>query len=452
MHKVANQRFGKTDVRYWEKRIYLPRTQVSEATYLTKNYAVQIQFKKRRRTFTLGTANKAVAAARAKDIFLTLRAQGWEAFDEAELESHPSVEESPDGNFSSLTLGEYIQEASALADVSSRTLEDYARALRRIVGDIAKISKSSKRFDYRRGGRDAWLKKVDAIELSSLTSAAIQKWKLQYAKTNGGDPERDKAARNSANAYLRLARSLFSEKKVLRHLNPDVKNRMPSPLPFQGVEFFPRSSTRYVSRIDAEEIIVAARDELGATLLEKRGSEGELGTTSEERQFLILVLALCAGLRRNEIDKLLWSQVDLARGQVGIYPTKYLKPKSEDSTGVVDLDPEVIVYLEAAQNRSDSPFVIESLREPVVNASYSCCRAADDFVSLYRWLRAKGVDDRKPLHALRKEFGSVICQKHGLYIASRALRHADLGVTASFYIDKKVPVCSGIGSALKSNE
>jgi hypothetical protein len=40
------------------------------------------------------------------------------------------------------------------------------------------------------------------------------------------------------------------------------------------------------------------------------------------------------------------------------------------------------------------------------------------------------VGGKRPLHALRKEFGSQICDKHGIYAASRALRHSDVGATA----------------------
>jgi integrase len=52
------------------------------------------------------------------------------------------------------------------------------------------------------------------------------------------------------------------------------------------------------------------------------------------------------------------------------------------------------------------------------------------------------------LHTLRKEFGSIIAAEHGIYAASRLLRHADITTTAQYYLDKKKRVTSGLGGLL----
>jgi len=62
--------------------------------------------------------------------------------------------------------------------------------------------------------------------------------------------------------------------------------------------------------------------------------------------------------------------------------------------------------------------------------------------------REKGVKSRTPLHTLRKEFGSQICDREGIYAASRALRHADIAITSEHYVDKKKRVVSGLGHLL----
>jgi hypothetical protein len=41
-----------------------------------------------------------------------------------------------------------------------------------------------------------------------------------------------------------------------------------------------------------------------------------------------------------------------------------------------------------------------------------------------------------------------VCDRHGLYAASRALRHATPAITAAHYLDKKSRVTSGLGAAL----
>ena len=73
---------------------------------------------------------------------------------------------------------------------------------------------------------------------------------------------------------------------------------LPNPLPFEGVDFEPRQTMRYHSSIDPLALILVARQELG---------EGE-GDKLE--QYKVFLLSLCAGLRRNEIDKLEWSAFD----------------------------------------------------------------------------------------------------------------------------------------------
>ena len=41
-----------------------------------------------------------------------------------------------------------------------------------------------------------------------------------------------------------------------------------------------------------------------------------------------------------------------------------------------------------------------------------------------------------------------MCDRHDIYAASRALRHASVAVTAAHYVDKKSKVTSGLGAAL----
>jgi hypothetical protein len=41
-------------------------------------------------------------------------------------------------------------------------------------------------------------------------------------------------------------------------------------------------------------------------------------------------------------------------------------------------------------------------------------------------------------------YGSQVCDRHGIYAASRAPRHASVAVTAAHYVDKKSKVTSGL--------
>ena len=188
---------------------------------------------------------------------------------------------------------------------------------------------------------------------------------------------------------------------------------------------------RYRSRVDIQRLIRAAQDEL---------------TTEELKIFL---LATMAGLRRNEIDKLEWQAFRWIESAIRIEATRYFHPKSEDSLGDVEVDREFLAVFRQFQLRAKTTFVVESTIAPRPDATYSHYRCQRHFEDLSAWLRKNGVTGNMPLHTLRKEFGSQICAKHGIYAASRALRHADIAITSQHYIDRRQPAPVGLGDLLK---
>jgi hypothetical protein len=67
---------------------------------------------------------------------------------------------------------------------------------------------------------------------------------------------------------------------------------------------------------------------------------------------------------------------------------------------------------------------------------------------LIDWLRKNGVNGKRPMHTMRKEVGSVIASRDGIFAASRFLRHSDIRITSRLYADSKKPVSSGLGALL----
>ena len=65
-----------------------------------------------------------------------------------------------------------------------------------------------------------------------------------------------------------------------------------------------------------------------------------------------------------------------------------------------------------------------------------------------QWLRRQGVSAPKPLHLLRKEFGSLIAASADLLTASRQLRHGSLAVTAAIYVESRRKASPAIGQML----
>ena len=425
-------KWPKTDSRYWLEKIFKPWIVENGERRQSKHYTARIQWQGKRVAFPLLSPNAEKAANRAARIFKTLQVKGWEATLKEFSPRHGNEKKKP-----ALTVGEFMEAVEKVADIRPRTLADYMRSFRRIVSEIEGIEEDTKkdgktasRFDYRSGGRKAWAAKVHAVKLAKITPAKVQQWKIAHVNKKAGDPVKERSARISANSYLRQAKSLFG-KKILPHLKG---LELPDVLPFEGVELFKRESMRYVSKIDAGDLLKKAQEKLA----EKK-----------PERWKIFILALGAGLRRKEIDTLLWRQVDFERGVIRIEATPYFMPKSEESAGEIEIDPELVGILRGFRARANGDFVIESDHEPKPGASYSITRAEEHFAGLCKWLRKNKVEGLRPLHTLRKEFGSIICQRGGLYAASRALRHADIQITAEHYLDRKERVTVGLGALMK---
>jgi len=278
-----------------------------------------------------------------------------------------------------------------------------------------------------------WRRAVESTKLGELTPAKIQQWKLSFVASAGDDPVRQRSARISANSFLRRAKSLFAP-DLMKQLE---KVSFPNPLPFDGVELYKRASMRYQGGFDVFGLIGAAKKELA-----ERAPE----------QFKVFLLAVMAGLRRREIDTLEWSAFQWERGTIRIEPTKWFHPKSEDSIGDVEIDPELVEVFCEYHAKAKGCFVIESKVRPRLDVKWEHYRCTSVFEKLIAWLQAKGVTAKTPLHTLRKEFGSRVAAEHGIYAASRLLRHADITTTAQYYLDKKKRVTSGLGPFLKDGE
>ena len=412
---------GKGDTRYWLQKGKLFADSRTRGAFCCK-----IQVNGRRESFPLRTANREAAATKAARIYTDIAALGWEA---AITKHKPDEAPSKTG-----TVGELIQAVQSLANVRSGTLAGNVGAFRRIVASVAKIDATKGRFARCGDGRVAWLAAVDAVPLAKVTPSAVEAWKLAFVTSrSANDENKARSARNTANATLRSAKSLFS-KRLLRFITP--KMDLPTPLPFEGVEFFPRQSMRYSSTVDIEAILTKASKELAE-------SDGEA--------FKAFLLCLFAGLRRNEADKLRWSSIDLDAGVIRIEAHEHFAPKAETSLGDIPLDAEVSAILRGMKASAPKAEYVLAGMSPKTSLTWRPYRADQTFARLGAWLKAQGVKSRTPLHTLRKEAGSLICQKSGLFAASRFLRHADVAITAQHYAAQRERVTIGLGSLLTAS-
>ena len=124
--------------------------------------------------------------------------------------------------------------------------------------------------------------------------------------------------------------------------------------------------------------------------------------------------------------------------------TEFFEGKSEESIADIDMDEELLALFRGFHAKALSPFVIESNVLPRPGTGYAHYRCERVFARLNNWLRNNGVNGQRPLHTLRKEYGSQICDRLGIYAASRALRHSDIKVTSQHYLDKKTRITAGL--------
>ena len=371
---------------------------------------------------SLETPNPDAAAARARTLYEQVRANGWAAT----LASRQPQLDAVSGD--QCTLGAYIDAAKTTADIAPRTLETYCQAVRKIASDMLHIPDDGARYDKIGGGRDAWANVVATFKLSGFTPAKIAAWKKGYLERAASDPVSQRAARVSAAYYLRNAKSLFSAK-----IRAHIALSLPDPLPFAGV-LIERPSAKFFATFDLAELIQSARDDLAET---------------DQEAFKVLLLSSMVGLRRKEIDLLPWSAFRWNEGVIRVEHTRHFTPKTHDSAADVAVDPELMTVFRGYRARAPkSEFVIASENAPRPGVLYSFYRCEQVFDRLTNWLRDHGIRSAKPIHELRKAFGSLICQKAGIHQASRALRHSDIRTTASTYVDSRSRVAAGLGHLL----
>ena len=411
----------KNDAKWWAARLFKA---VSDRGTPSPFYSIKIQFRGRRTTFSLHTSNKDAAARRALAIYNDLVDKGWDHVI-AERRGNQDTDQTP------VTIGAWIEAAGKVFDGSPGTFADYVRSLRFIASEIAGMSKDPKRFERRQSAE--YRRRIDTFPLLILTPASIQSWRIKYVSEHGTDPARARSARITVNSTLRQAKSLFG-KRIVKY----VTIKLPDPIPFAGAEFFPRESMRYHSKIDPAELMSAASAELAET---------------DPDAFLALVLALGAGLRRGEIDRLLWRQVDTVAGVIHVHVTEVGGLKSADSTGAVAIDPTLASVLQGFKARATGAYVIGGDdSEPENHAGWSRkYRCEATFDRLVDWLRGQGIKGQKPIHTLRKEAGSIIATEHGILAASRFLRHADIQVAARHYTDHKTRTTVDMSALMPPN-
>jgi hypothetical protein len=187
-----------------------------------------------------------LGAARARDWFVYLSANGWTAF----LAKHRNPVPNGDSTMETfrhpndgkpVTVGEYLTAVRTESELAHKTLTDYEGCLRFIVSEIMAMGKGKSRhqYDHYRGGHKVWLAAIEAVPLESITPEKVRVWKKEYVSRAG----RDELARRrrrvvSVNSYIRRARALFAKKIKLKSVTLTHS-------PFDGVALERRTDTKF---------------------------------------------------------------------------------------------------------------------------------------------------------------------------------------------------------------
>jgi len=174
---------------------------------------------------------------------------------------------------------------------------------------------------------------------------------------------------------------------------------------------------RYVSRVDVGALVKAARSELGR----KRRAE-----------FVVFVLSLFGGLRRGEIDRLIWDQIDFDQKHIWIRTTPYFRPKARNSESRVDCPDEVFGILRNFKHQGVTPPFVIPGADPA-----NSVRCRPTFQNLTRWLRKNGIQETKALHTLRKEAGSYIFHLTGSADKAAEFLRNDPRTAREYYLGRK---------------
>ncbi len=392
------------------------------------NYGASIFFRGRREYFNLHTPNKDAAAERVVKIFRYLGDHGWEA---TLLKFKPEKVANPDKL--PFTVGALIEAATALSSARPQSKSEYAKAFRRIVSEIEGIDGRG-RYDAKNGGNEKWRKRVDGIPLARITPDKVQAWKNRYLEADGDGAVARRNRASTFNGLLSNAKSLYS-RKFIHFLRERVA--LPPTLPFEGITKERGPCLRYRSKIDAGKIMAKAQEELAGT---------------DPEAFKIVLLAGVCGLRRSEIDYLLWDAFNFTKRELHIENSEFHQLKSEDSAGIVDLDDNLTAIFRGLHAKAKGPFVIESDGATERNPGSGSYRCEAHWKAVVAWLKEQGVTARKPIHELRKEVGSLIASEHGIYAASRYLRHSDIRITAQYYLDKKQRITPALSAGFSLEE
>ena len=137
--------------------------------------------------------------------------------------------------------------------------------------------------------------------------------------------------------------------------------------------------------------------------------------------YKIYLLAMGCGLRSSEILRAKFSDLRELSGNHYVF-LEQTKSKTKQKTGI----PKRVYHLLKSYEGDDSnEFIVQGANRPKL--------VQREFVEFLR--EEVGIEDRKPVHRLRKILGARMATTHGIFAASKTLRHSSVTTTEKYYAD-----------------
>jgi len=385
-------------------------------------YFVRIMHEGKRRKFSTGETTQRSAQNKARAIIADIRSRGFEEAVKIHSRRRDKIPNDPTiEKFTALAKKIFQEEFHKdFSDPPSRST--YSRYIR----DITRVAKT--------GGaktlRDLDLKRIERF-IDLYTSKAVEK---------GRD---GKKIRSTVQTILRNCSALFSPKMLRAYAKKGLDGVVN---PFQEVDLPPVRITPYsplaagvLEKVCADAQLLKTGDPKAKA--PERVRNRNLGPDFRKPQiapYLLFLLELGLGLRRNEADKAQWDwilpSID-GRHIMEVRETPYFQPKNRQRR-VIPVPKQILDEISKYRREGD-PFIVPGLEPKIyspekapVNLSYRC---DESHRALVEWLKNHGVQDDKPCHRLRKEFGSAVATTFGLFAAQKMLGHSSPLVTEGHY-------------------
>jgi integrase len=421
--KKKARALSKTTAGYWSQKVYLE----TKGDWQSANFFVRVQALGDRRKLRLESCNREDASREALARYLEILSKGWPTAPgiTLDLPEKSTLPQNP-------SIGDWIEMARKKSKARPESMNKYAESLRTIAGEILGMSRARKPEQRN---------KINALKISELSKETLDTWHdSRMARAKKLDFVQESRAQNTVRSLIANAKALFTD-DVLEAIGASVDNL--SSIPFRRLKLPPKNKSRYTSRFDPTNLLLTAAAELGSADPDDDDEE----VASRYEQWKILYLALVAGLRYNEIDRLRVQEIFATAGRIFVRPHGTFRPKTDASEGEVLVSSEAsMVLCEMLKHTKGQWFIKDGPSKH--SPSY---RASIHHERLLNWLRnyqERGfkplADVHKPIHELRKEAGTLVNKTHGLNEAKNFLRHSSIATTAEYYVGTNGNITTGL--------